>query len=105
MLQFMLNMIRECLHPYGGELARRIARLRQPPLLDLSVLNFSLMREGPRSWSCRAVIRVYDDAANMIETHEHAARLPRALHAFFKKSTAQRDSIDNSLFRTGPFFA
>ena len=72
MLQFMLNMIRECFHPYGGELARRIGRLRQPALLDLGILNFSLMREGWRSWSYRAVIRVYDDAGNVIEMHEQA---------------------------------
>jgi len=71
MLQFMLNMIRERLHPFGGELAQKIARLRQPALLDLGILNFSLMREGWRSWSYRAVIRVYEDAGNMIETHEH----------------------------------
>jgi hypothetical protein len=25
-----------------------------------------------RSWSLRAVIRVYDDAGNVIETHEYA---------------------------------
>lgn len=72
MLQFMLNMIRERLHLYGRELARRIARLRQPALLDLSILNVSLMREGQRTWSYRAVVSVYDDAGNMTETHEHA---------------------------------
>jgi hypothetical protein len=51
-------------------------------LLDLSILNFSIVlgkRGGPscnrpakhRSRSHDAVIRVYDDSGNVIETHEH----------------------------------
>jgi hypothetical protein len=70
MLQFILNMIRERLHRSEG-IGEENSQLRQLALLDLSILNFSLMREGRRSWSCRAVIRVYDTAGNVIETHEH----------------------------------
>jgi len=40
-------------------------------LLDVSILNFGLMREDLRGWSYRAVIRVYDAIGNVIETHEH----------------------------------
>jgi hypothetical protein len=55
--------------------------LRQVALLDLSILNFGIMQVraaalhaiGPRSTrSCSpdAVIRVYDEAGNVIERHE-----------------------------------
>jgi hypothetical protein len=58
--------------------------LRQVALLELSILNFGIMRgkgggpfmqsarEAPAVCSPDAVIRVYDDAGNVIETHEHA---------------------------------
>jgi hypothetical protein len=56
--------------------------LRQVALLDLSIVNFSIVlgkSGGPscnrpakhRSRSHDAVIRVYDDAGNVIETLEH----------------------------------
>ena len=41
-------------------------------LIDVSILNFGLMREDLRGWSYPGVIRVYDADGNVIETHEHA---------------------------------
>jgi hypothetical protein len=64
--------------------------LRQVALVDLSILNFGMMRGkgggpsmaiGPRSTrSCShdAVIRIQDEAGNVIETHEHAGEFREA---------------------------
>ena len=63
-------------------IAPRISCLRQFVLLDLSIVNFSIVlgRAAARhaigakqpSRSHDAVIRVYDEAGKVIETHEHA---------------------------------
>ena len=57
--------------------------LRQFALLDLSILNFSIVLGKSGGPSCNrpakhhsrshdAVIRVYDESGNLIEAHEHA---------------------------------
>jgi hypothetical protein len=62
--------------------------LRQFALLDLSILNFSIVLGESGGPSCNrsakhhsrsydAVIRVYDDAGNVIQTHEHAGSKSR----------------------------
>jgi hypothetical protein len=44
-----------------------------------------------RGRSCRAVIRVYDAAGNVIETHEHAGDFKEPLRAKQKAHTLKRD--------------
>jgi hypothetical protein len=46
------------------------------------------LRDGDRSGSHDAVIRVYDDADNVIETHEHKGRFQRVVKFYEIKSTA-----------------
>jgi hypothetical protein len=41
-----------------------------------------------RSRSCDAVIRVYDAAGNVIDTHEHAGRVQRAVRSETKSRHA-----------------
>jgi hypothetical protein len=61
------------------ELTQKVTCLGQFALLDLSILNLGLMLGkggGPscnhiRAASQPVVIRVYDEAGNVIETHEH----------------------------------
>jgi hypothetical protein len=87
----LLPEIRDCVGYEHGANSQRLCfwgigaennLLRQFALLDLSILNFSIVLGKSSGPSCNrpakhhsrshdAVIRVYDDAGNLIETLEH----------------------------------
>ena len=44
----------------------------EPGVITLKASNQAMERTAREYWSHNAVIRVYDDAGNVIETREHA---------------------------------
>jgi len=52
-------------------LARVFAQVRFASWIRAE-MSSALFRSMTRSASCDAVIRIYDEAGNVIETHEHA---------------------------------